>query len=156
MAERRKDKRVAEIYTNRSRKTLSETRSRKPKFEELGVLKRNQKWLEARQRKITAERKEKKAHETDGCTFQPKINKSKPKLNRSRYTSRSNISTGSKTNRSYSDIHRNKYSRRNSFNNSLSTLNKEDTIITEQSKTSQISNSRAIRAKYHSSTNTMS
>jgi hypothetical protein len=64
--------------------------------------------LETKHKKLEFERQKKKAHETDGCTFEPKINKSKPKLNQSKMSSRTNISMGSQSNRSYSSIHRNR------------------------------------------------
>jgi beta-xylosidase len=78
---------------------------KRPKFQDLGVLKRNQDWLNSKMRKLELQRKMKKAHETDGCTFEPKINRSRPE-EYSKLSARTNISIGSKTNRSYSEIHR--------------------------------------------------
>lgn len=77
----------------------------KPKFEDLGVLRRNKEFLANKKEKLDAERKWKKEHEIDGCTFEPKINKSKQSYDKSKYSSRSNNSIGWKSNRSYSDIH---------------------------------------------------
>lgn len=91
---------------------------KKPKFKELGILKRNQDWLACKERKLTAERAKKKAHETDGCTFEPKINKYKSK-NNLKLSSRTSTSVGGKTNRSYSEIHRNKCSKAGSMNTSM-------------------------------------
>lgn len=92
-----------------SKRPKSETKKKKPKFNELGILKRNQDWLASRERKLTAERQKKKAHETDGCTFEPKINKYKNKSKPTKmHTSRSNTSVGGKSNRSYSEIHKKK------------------------------------------------
>lgn len=97
------------------------------------MLKRNQEWLVARQRKLTQEREKKKAHETDGCTFEPRINRTKLRNDRSKYSARTNISTGSKTNRSYSDIHKNKYNKNISANSSFRTVNRSDTFQTQKS-----------------------
>ncbi|CAI2379017.1 unnamed protein product [Moneuplotes crassus] len=103
--------------SSNTKRPKSESKN-KPKFKELGILKRNQDWLACKERKLTAERAKKKAHETDGCTFEPKINKYKSK-NNLKLSSRTSTSVGAKTNRSYSEIHRNKYSKAGSMNTSM-------------------------------------
>ena len=97
-------------YSRRSR--VNSERRKKPKFSELGVLKRNQDFLAAKQRKLTAEREKKKQSETVGCTFEPKINKYKPKHVKETYTPRSNVSLGGQSNRSYSDIHKDRINKK--------------------------------------------
>ena len=119
-ATRIQDKRIDKIYED-SRRICSEQRSKKPKFEELGVLRRNNEWLANRDYKLDAERRWKKEHEIDGWTFEPKINKSRQSYDKSRCSSRSNASIGWKTNRSYSDIHGRRDS--SSMNNSYRSLN---------------------------------
>ena len=99
-----------------SKRAKSECKNKKPKFKDLGILKRNQDWLASKQRKLTTERQRKKAHETDGWTFEPKINKYKRFNNLS---SRTNTSIGAKSNRSYSDIHKDRCSKPTSMNSSF-------------------------------------
>ena len=109
-SERCNDKRINQIYSDYVPRQHSHEPSKRPKFEDLGVLKRNKKWLDNKNKKIEEQRKHKKRHETDGCTFEPQLNKSKRSFNRSKLSARSNNSSSSKDNRSYSDIHGTRFS----------------------------------------------
>lgn len=114
-----------EKSVNKSERSISSKRpksesnnKKKPKFNELGILKRNQDWLACKERKLNQEREKKKAHETDGCTFEPRINKYKTK-NYCKLSSRTNTSVGGKSNRSYSEIHQKRGSKNGSVNTSF-------------------------------------
>ena len=109
-SERCNDKRINQIYSDRTTRRHSHKPSKRPKFDDLGILKRNQKWLDNKNKKIEEQRKHKKSRETDGCTFEPQLNKSRRSFNRSKLSARSNNSSTAKSNRSYSDIHGTKHS----------------------------------------------
>lgn len=118
-------------------KTRSVSRKKKPKFSDLGVLKRNQDWLKAKERKLKFERDKKKYHEIDGCTFEPHVNKFNLKTSENKLSARSsslNISNSARTNRSYSDIHKNRIPKPSLTNQSYRSSKPNDTIISENFK----------------------
>jgi hypothetical protein len=140
-----------------ARRANSECRRKKPKFSDLGVLKRNQDWLKAKERKLIVEREKKKYHEFDGCTFEPHINKFKLRTSENIFTPRSNslnISYSTKSNRSYSEIHRNRAIKPSYSNQSYRSSKPNDTVLSDTLKTSGLS--REIRPQEFSNYNTVS
>ena len=95
-------------------------------------------------RKLEFQRNMKKAHETDGCTFEPKINHQKPR-DYSKLSARTNVSTGSKTNRSYSEIHRNRSRGGTPMERSFQSMKQSSARKPELVQNDQLENSQFVK-----------
>ena len=77
-----------------------------PDFLDMGVVQRNAFWTQQRDKKVEELRKAKSARELDGCTFQPRLAKSRPSsLSNSMVSQRSSNSSRCS---SYSELHKSK------------------------------------------------